>query len=144
MSRKLLQMILIYFWISWWQLYDQGIKHFFIQKFFPPFRNSVSCLIFIGILILILWINVCFVSFKYWAHFISNIIITIITHFPTISWFLILHYILWGVITDGADIFSNFLVTDWQLGFYLLLSSGFLNFLVTVEPPPCSWLSSSF
>ena len=125
MSRKLLQMILIYFWISWWQLYDQGIKHFFIQNFFPPFRNSVSCLIFIGILILILWINVCFVSFKYWAHFISNIIITIITHFPTISWFLILHYILWGVITDGADIFSNFLVTDWQLGFYLLLSSGF-------------------
>ena len=125
MSRKLLQMILIYFWISWWQLYDQGIKHFFIQKFFPPFRNSVPCLIFIGILILILWINVCFVSFKYWAHFISNIIITIITHFPTISWFLILHYILWGVITDGADIFSNFLVTDWQLGFYLLLSSGF-------------------
>ena len=120
MSTTFLQMILIYFWISWWQLYDQGIKHLFIQIFFPPFRKSLSCAKFLGILILILWINICFISFKYCTHFISDIIITIIIHLLTISWFLILHYSVRDVVTDGSEIFFNFLVIVLGLGFWYL------------------------
>ena len=90
-------------------------------ELYYPYRTLVSWVVFLGTLILFLWIKHSITSFGCWTHSISNIVVTI----TTISLDLIPHYIVW----DGAHIFLNFLVVVRRM--YL-------------QPPPCSGLSSSF
>ena len=95
LSQALLQMMLIYFWISWRQSGNWDFTYLFLQGFPPPFRN------FSWEPYLYSLNKYCIVSSRYWAYSNSN------------------------SVTDGTEIVFNFLVTVLKLGFFVPLSSGF-------------------